>query len=699
MRRLSTLAAVLMGLAVSGAAGAQTLNPNTEAGALYQSQQSGLAAMSAATPNANFIPGYGGDAAGLRGYADNAASLASAGQSAVAGSDIFQTMSAASQSAGGVAVSNADNWLQRSLSVVNDPSAYSGGAQGAAGTNCQPSGGTETVTTETLYTCESGNRVTQDTPTCTRDFQPDASGGSGQVGWSYYTCEEGYRDDPGSNVCDVPLVVTTSTQYKYECELITYCTNGHNQEMVRCPQFPNAGCTKTGYYYKPFFRGHCRLVFQYSCPMQVSGAHNNETIINYLGTVPGTASSSWTETACQALATDASCSLQTEVCIEGAATRIINGASVYQPCWKKRRTYSCSSITQGAGCNPPAGAQFLSQTCLWADTYGICRLFQKTYRSISSVTNVEGTWSYNPACPAANDGSCGETGSVCSEGPGTRTVGGVSVTADCWRQTATFACERNEGQGTDCDVRPGCTWKEDRCIDEDAPPGQCRTVEHVYSCRSTETQETSGSLCGAQICLGSQCYTLNDQTSSDLPSVFASLATLQAAGDDHADGITLFNGQGLRCRKAVLGFRNCCKDSGWGLDLGIAQCDGQEQQLVQKQQAKACHYVGTYCSKDSFFGCVEKSMRYCCFEGALGRIVQEAGRAQIGKGWGSAKNADCSGFTVEQFQQLDLSKVDFSDFTREAMKNVTAPGAGGTVGAIQQSLDRLYQSGTPGAGG
>jgi len=692
---------VLAGLTifVADAATAQTNNPQAEAQALYQAQQSGLAAMALATPTAQTLPGYAGEAANLQGYADNAAALASAGQGAVAGSAIFQATSAAAANGASALVNPNESWLQRSLAVVNDPAAYSGGAQGAGTTNCTTSGGTQTVTSESLYTCESGNRITQEAPTCSRDFQPDVSGGTGQVGWSYYTCEEGYRDDPGASTCDVPLVVTNSTIWKYECELLTYCSNGFNQEVGRCGQFLNAGCTRTGWYYKTAPRQPCHLVFQYSCPAPVTAPKNNETLIWNKGTVPGTSSATWNETACQALSSDATCSLQSEVCIEGAGTRVIGGVPVYQSCWKKRRTYSCSSITQGAGCNPPAGSQFLTQTCLWSDQYGICRLFQKTYRSISTITNADGTWTYDPACPATGDGSCQEAAATCIEGPATRTIGDVAVTAECWRQSATFSCERNEGQGTDCDVRPGCAWKEDRCLDENPPASGCRTVEHVYSCKTTQTEPSSGTLCGTQICLGSQCYTLNDQTSSDLPQVFASLATLQAAGDDYADGITLFKGDGLRCRKAVLGFRNCCKDSGWGLDLGLAQCDGQEQELVQKQQAKACHYVGTWCSKDSFFGCVEKSMRYCCFEGALGRIVQEAGRVQVGKGWGSAKSPDCSGFTVEQFQQLDLSQVDFSDFTREAMKNMTAPGAGGTVSAIQQSLDRLYQSGTPGTGG
>lgn len=693
---------VSLGLCITvlaSAAAAHAADPRSEAAALYNAQQATVNALPLTTPNAQVIPGYGGDAANLQGYVDNGAGLTSAGQAATVGSEIFQITTAASNSAAGVGVSNNDTWLQRSISVVNDPAAHSGGAQGAGSSSCTPAGGTETVTTETLYTCESGTRVVEDTPSCTRVFRPDLTGATGQVGWSYYTCQEGWRDDPGSRTCDVPLQVTTSTQYKYECVLLTYCTNGGNQEMVRCAPFVNQGCTRTAAFVR---RGPwilCNYVFAYTCPAPVSGPFNNEVRIDNMGTVPGTAPASWNETACQSLASDATCTLQSETCIEGAGTRTINGVSVYQACWKKRRTYSCSAITQGAGCNPPAGAQFLDQTCLWADAAGICRLFEKTYRQVASITNGEGTWSYDPACPAAGDGACAETGLTCIEGPATRIVDGVAVTADCWKQAAAFQCTRADGQGSDCDVRPGCVWKEDRCIDDDAGAGSCRTVEHVYSCASSETQTTSGTLCGAQICLGSQCYTLQDQTSSDLPAVFASLATLEAAGEDHNAGISLFNGQALRCKKAVLGFRNCCKDSGWGLDIGIANCDAQERELAQRQQAKSCHYIGTWCSKKSLFGCLEKSMRYCCFEGVLGRIVQEAGRGQIGKGWGSPTAPDCSGFTVEQFQTLDLSKVDFSEFTREVMKSMTVPGEGGTVGSIQQSLERLYQTGTPGTGG
>jgi conjugal transfer mating pair stabilization protein TraN len=91
-------------------------------------------------------------------------------------------------------------------------------------------------------------------------------------------------------------------------------------------------------------------------------------------------------------------------------------------------------------------------------------------------------------------------------------------------------------------------------------------------------------------------------------------------------------------------------------------------------------------------------MAYCGFGTSLPRIIQEAGRTQVGKGWGSPKTPDCSGFTVNQFQALDLTNVDFSDFYKDKLAGFTTPDAGGTVSSIQASIQSLYDNGTASAG-
>jgi len=55
------------------------------------------------------------------------------------------------------------------------------------------------------------------------------------------------------------------------------------------------------------------------------------------------------------------------------------------------------------------------------------------------------------------------------------------------------------------------------------------------------------------------------------------------------------------------------------------------------------------------------------------------GRAQIGKGWGGAQNADCSGFTVAQLQTLNFAAMDLSEFYASlvpTLPNVNALQAG-----------------------
>jgi conjugal transfer mating pair stabilization protein TraN len=62
---------------------------------------------------------------------------------------------------------------------------------------------------------------------------------------------------------------------------------------------------------------------------------------------------------------------------------------------------------------------------------------------------------------------------------------------------------------------------------------------------------------------------------------------------------------------------------------------------------------------------VEKKEGYCCFNSRLARIIQEQGRAQLGKSWGSAKSPECSGFTLAEFESLDFSQIDLTEFIRE----------------------------------
>ncbi|EOV5461189.1 conjugal transfer protein TraN [Campylobacter jejuni] len=92
----------------------------------------------------------------------------------------------------------------------------------------------------------------------------------------------------------------------------------------------------------------------------------------------------------------------------------------------------------------------------------------------------------------------------------------------------------------------------------------------------------------------------------------------------------------------------------------------KKKKLAKLNNPGKCHEVEEYCSKKIRLGfakiCAEKKKSFCCFNSKLGRIFNKQGRPQLEKGWGSAESPQCSDFTPEEFQKLDFSEIDLSEF-------------------------------------
>lgn len=118
-----------------------------------------------------------------------------------------------------------------------------------------------------------------------------------------------------------------------------------------------------------------------------------------------------------------------------------------------------------------------------------------------------------------------------------------------------------------------------------------------------------------------------------------------------------FSGQARFCRAGglTIGGASCCGISG----IFSSVCKRSERELRKMRQAELCTYVGEFCSKRWRVGpariCVERSRSFCCFNSKLARILQECGRPQIAKGWGDARNPNCSGYTVDEFSRVDFT--------------------------------------------
>ena len=68
----------------------------------------------------------------------------------------------------------------------------------------------------------------------------------------------------------------------------------------------------------------------------------------------------------------------------------------------------------------------------------------------------------------------------------------------------------------------------------------------------------------------------------------------------------------------------------------------------------------------------------------LARIINEQGRLQVVKGWGSARSPDCSGFSIAQLQALDFARMDLTEFYASIVPKLPDAAAiqGGAAGFI-----------------
>lgn len=179
--------------------------------------------------------------------------------------------------------------------------------------------------------------------------------------------------------------------------------------------------------------------------------------------------------------------------------------------------------------------------------------------------------------------------------------------------------------------------------------------------------------------------------------------------------VQIFAGTSMRCRTSgtQTASQNCCdndnpvltdttgadgeqgqisyKDEKMDLLFWLNQCDQQDQQAALLAASGYCVSLGTYCAeKWPLVGCVQHAKRYCCFNSMMSRLIQEQGREQLSSfdGFGTTDEPDCRGFTLQEFEAIDFTKVDFSEYesifstrTTEEMQDI-----------MDDSLDDLQTS-------
>ncbi|EBA4458903.1 type-F conjugative transfer system mating-pair stabilization protein TraN [Salmonella enterica] len=328
----------------------------------------------------------------------------------------------------------------------------------------------------------------------------------------------------------------------------------------------------------------------------------------------------------------------------------------------KGQTLSGTSCSGNGSCTGTLDNVIFNQFVGGSSRFTLTLVMQ--VKSREWVPRVE--WS--ESCPfSKSEGAM--TGSQCVEPGETRTVivegKTYSIHQDCWKWQDTYLTQtETEGTCGEYMQDSACTVTRSQCAD--TVDGFCVSQQVTYSCERKKTG--NGQICGGEFfCTDGSCAQGQTGTSNMFGQAVSALAAVAAAGEDVAElngeNVRAFTGEAKSCKKMAAGFNNCCKDSGWGQDVGLSSCSSDEKALGKAKEKKLTVYVGEYCSKKVLGVCLEKKRGYCQFDSKLARIVQEQGRRdQLGVGFGSGKSPDCRGITVDELQRLDFGVMNFSDF-------------------------------------
>ncbi|WP_376782080.1 MULTISPECIES: type-F conjugative transfer system mating-pair stabilization protein TraN [Pseudescherichia] len=319
--------------------------------------------------------------------------------------------------------------------------------------------------------------------------------------------------------------------------------------------------------------------------------------------------------------------------------------------------------------------------------------FTLVLNSVAYTQTFVPSVNWSESC-AVDKNNAVSTGSVCTSPGGyqTVTVDGVprQVYSDCWQYTDTYMT--SSGSSGNCGSlmnNSACTVNGVTC--QQQSNGYCEHETVSYECQTVYS--STGLVCGGQyFCQNGDCSDTEGAGDSGFDTAVAKLAGLASAGEDVANlqdsiNVKAFSGQTMSCRKAVAGFSNCCKDSGWGQDAGLSACNDDELALGKAKAKKITVSLGERCDHSVLGVCVQKSQVYCVFGGKLARIIQEQGRRdQLHVSFGSGSSPDCRGITVPELQSIDFDKINFADFYEDLLNNQRIPDTGSMV---QQVKDRI----------
>ena len=386
-----------------------------------------------------------------------------------------------------------------------------------------------------------------------------------------------------------------------------------------------------------------------------------------------------------ALTDDGRCTVATaERCVDGPATKTIDGRTVTRACWSYEHTLTCASGAPADECAPLAasGCTPATSLCQQANAAtGLCEIYQDTYTCPVAAQ----TASTAANCPA--NVYC--LGSNCFNTHYTNDT-------DFARSMSLMEAAREAGVYLDTDNMQVFKGEGNRC--RDGLLKNCCYSDSAGAGMSNQSLFGVGSRLVFDVLMNA------DNRQFLYQGMQALLLNGGFSGSFTSYGVTVaVNGTALPAGSAVLysGDSMVVAFDPWSLAIAatiyivmsMSSCNEDEGKLAMKEGAGLCVTIGTYCSScirilGKCVSCIEHTTGKCCLNSRLARIVNEQGRLQVGKGWGSGENPDCSGFTIAQLQSLDFAAMDLTEFYTSLVP--TLPNVGTIQGSSASRLTTCY---------
>ena len=245
-------------------------------------------------------------------------------------------------------------------------------------------------------------------------------------------------------------------------------------------------------------------------------------------------------------------------------------------------------------------------------------------------------------------------------------INGEIITRPCWKYQYTYSCQYPVKISCEPLLKQGCSPLNSKCIFKVTQHNQdrCYIWEQKYQCPIVENnlQQTTNYV--RPFCLEGECFNTESVPNNEILESIAQLDIFaQMQQDIRSDINYVFKGGAKGCNRLCLTFKDCCKLSGWGKDLGLVGCNDEEKQLSDNRKKGLCVEVGTYCAERiPIIGtCLRKKTNFCCFHSKLTKAIQTQGRKQLFMNFGEPESPDCRGLTIEELTRIDFSKLDLTD--------------------------------------